>query len=101
MPATRSGNSHIGRSKRKWVASVKTESTYPPKGLFTKSARTIANALASKKVSPKGPSSGMRMLNYFVNRAGRQLSAERQKELEKAKALLSDLISKRKQIEAA
>jgi len=31
----------------------------------------------------------MRMLTYFINRAGRGLSAARRKELEKAKSLLS------------
>ncbi len=77
-------------SKRKrWVASVHTDSTHPPGQLFTKSAPTIARTLASKKVSPKGPGSGMRMLTYFINRAGRGLSAARRKELEKAKSLLS------------
>jgi len=61
--------------------------------LFTKSAKTIARVLASKKVSPKGPQSGMRMLNYFINRAGRGLSASRRAELERAKRLLSKRIA--------
>jgi hypothetical protein len=78
-----------GKKKKRWVASVKTESTHPPAGLFTKSATTIARVLASKKVSPKGPGSGMRMLTYFINRAGRGLSAERRAELKRAKVLLS------------
>ncbi len=72
-------------SKKRWISSVKTESTYPPPGLFTKSAATIARTLASPSVSPKGPASGMRMLTYFINRAGRGLSAERHAELEKPK----------------
>src|SRR6266576_4838199 len=62
-----------GRGRR-WVSRVRTESTYPPKGLFTKSALTIARSLASKRVSPKGPRSGMRMLTYFINRAGHELN---------------------------
>jgi tRNA(adenine34) deaminase len=48
--------------------------------------------LASKKVSPKGPQSGMRMLNYYINRAGRNLSPARRRELNKAKTLLSKRI---------
>ncbi|HEY6306268.1 MAG TPA: DUF3175 domain-containing protein [Candidatus Angelobacter sp.] len=80
------------KKKKKWIASVKTVSTYPPPGLFTKSAATIARALASKSVSPKGPSSGMRMLTFFMNRAGRGLSEQRRAELEKAKSLLSQRI---------
>ncbi len=73
----------------KWVAKVKTDSTRPPAGLFTEDARTIAKTLASKKVSPKGPGSGMRMLTYFINRAGSGLSAARRAELARAKRLLS------------
>ena len=83
-------------SKHRWVAKVKTDSTHPPKGLFTKSASTIARSLASKKVSPGGPGSGMRMLTYFINRAGRGLSASRKAELEKAKSLLSKKIAQHK-----
>jgi tRNA(adenine34) deaminase len=75
--------------KKFWVAGVTTVSTYPPPGLFTRDAATIARTLASKKVSPKGPASGMRMLVYFINRAGRGLTATRRAELEKAKKLLS------------
>jgi Protein of unknown function (DUF3175) len=85
-----------GKGKRKWVARVHTESTYPPKGLFTRSASTIARTLASKKVSPKGPGSGMRMLTYFINRAGRGLSKTRRAELQKAKELLSKRIQREK-----
>jgi tRNA(adenine34) deaminase len=44
--------------------------------------------LASKKVSPKGVASGMRMLTFYINRAGRNLSATRKAELERAKELL-------------
>lgn len=69
-----------------------TESTFPPAGLFTKEAATVARALASKKVSPKGPASGMRMLTFFINRAGRGLSRARRAELERAKRLLSERV---------
>jgi hypothetical protein len=37
------------------------------------------------------------MLTYFINRAGRGLTAERRTELEKAKALLSKQIERAKQ----
>jgi Protein of unknown function (DUF3175) len=74
---------------KRWVSKVTTNSTFPPEGLFTKDANTIARSLASKKVSPKGPASGMRMLTYFINRSGKGLSASGLSELEKAKELLS------------
>jgi len=86
--------SHKRGANKRWVASVKTVSTFPPEGLFTKSAPTIARVLASRKVSPKGPGSGMRMLTYFINRGGRGLSDSRRAELERAKALLSERIHK-------
>ena len=81
------------RKNKKWVASVKSDSTHPPHGLFKRDAATIARSLASKRVSPKGPQSGMRMLNYFINRGGRGLSASRRKILERAKKILSARIA--------
>jgi uncharacterized protein DUF3175 len=92
------GGSAMTAVKNKWVAKVKTDSTHPPDGLFTKSASTIARTLASNKVSPKGPGSGMRMLTYFINRAGRGLSAARRSELEKAKSLLSKKIEQKQNL---
>ena len=74
--------------KNRWVRGVKTVSTYPPAGLFTQDAATIARAMASKKVSPKGIGSGIRMIQFFINRAGKNLPAERKEELEEAKRLL-------------
>ena len=88
-------------TKKRWVKNVTTDSTHPPEGLFTKSPEEIARSLASKKVSPKGPASGMRMLTYFVNRAGKGLSATRRAKLEKAKKLLSERIAKEKEKEKA
>jgi len=82
------------KKNKRWVAEVKTDSTHPPPGLFKRDAHTIARVLASKKVSPKGPGSGMRMLTYFINRAGNGLSASRRAELERAKSLLSRRLHK-------
>ncbi|WP_433969301.1 DUF3175 domain-containing protein [Tunturiibacter gelidiferens] len=83
-------------TKKKWSAEVDTDSTHPDEGLFKKSASAIAKALATKKVSPKGPASGMQMLNFYINRAGKNLTQERHAELEKAKTLLSEIIAKQK-----
>jgi tRNA(adenine34) deaminase len=76
--------------KKKWVRDVTTVSTSPPKNLFTKDAETIARVMASKKVSPKGIGSGVRMIQYFINRAGKNLAPARKRELEKAKRLLQE-----------
>jgi len=88
-------------AKKRWVKTVTTDSTNPPNELFTKNATAIARSLASKKVSPKGPASGMRMLTYFINRAGKGLSASRRQELERAKKLLDARIEKEKQKKSA
>jgi tRNA(adenine34) deaminase len=88
------------KTAHRWVASVTTDSTHPPPGLFKKSARTVAKTLASPEVSPKGPASGMRMLNYYINRAGKGLPTKRQEELEKAKGILSRIIERQKEDDA-
>jgi len=84
------------KKKRKWSAAVTTDSTHPPAGLFNKSAATIARTLASKRVSPKGPGSGMRMLTFYINRAGHNLSPTRRAELQKAKSLLSKRVQQQR-----
>ena len=92
-----STNKEQRMATRKWSASVTTDSTHPEPNLFNQNASTIAKHLASKKVSPKGPASGMRMLNFYINRAGKNLPEERHAELEKAKQLLSEIIRKQKE----
>ena len=80
---------------KKWVGKVKTVSTAPPKNLFTKNAQTIAKTLARKSVSPKGIDSGIRMIQYFINRVGKNLPVSRKRELEKAKMILQKKNTKR------
>ncbi len=87
----------MAERKKRWVRTVTTDSTHPPKGLFNKDAATIARTLASKKVSPKGPGSGMRMLTYYINRGGRGLSRTRREELERAKRLLSERVRRERE----
>jgi Protein of unknown function (DUF3175) len=93
MPGKQDASHKNSHGKRKWSAAVTTDSTHPRDGLFNKDAKTIARELASKKVSPKGPSSGMRMLNFYINRAGKNLPAKRLKVLEEAKELLHQKIA--------
>jgi Protein of unknown function (DUF3175) len=88
-------NAMAAKRQKKWSAKVKTVSTAPPKGLFTKDAQTIARSMASKKVSPKGIGSGIRMIQYFINRAGKDLPASRKRELEKAKRILQEKARKK------
>src|SRR5437870_7692007 len=92
MAARRSTKARTPAPKKRWVAKVTTDSTHPPANLFTKDAATIARTLASRKVSPKGAGSGMRMLTYFINRGGRGLSRTRRAELERAKRLLAERV---------
>jgi tRNA(adenine34) deaminase len=46
--------------------------------------------MATKKVSPKGLGSAIRMVQYYINRAGKDLSASHKQELEHAKRLLQE-----------
>lgn len=76
------------RSTRRWVRQVTTDSTHPPPRTFTGSAEQVARTMARKDVSPKGLGSGIRMIQYFINRAGKGLTAGRRRELEHAKRIL-------------
>ena len=80
------------RGKRQeWLRDVPiSQSTHAPAGTFAKDAGSIARIVGSKRVSPKGIGSGIRMLQFFLNRAGRGIPASRRKELEKAKRLLQE-----------
>ena len=68
----------------KWSGKVKTK-WHPPEGTFTKSASEIASVLKSGSDSLK---QAVSRLNFYINRAGGNLSSERMKELEKVKDLL-------------
>lgn len=76
------------RTKRRWVRTVKTDSTHPPPQTFSGSASRIARTMARKDVSPQGLGSAIRMIQYFINRGGRRLSAGPRRELERAKRIL-------------
>jgi hypothetical protein len=52
--------------------------------------------MARKDVSPRGIGSGIRMIQYFLNRGGKNLSATRRAELEKAKRLLQRRAARQK-----
>ena len=86
--------------KRKWVRTVTTDSTHPPRGTFSASAAQIATTMARKDVSPGGIGSGVRMIQYFINRGGKNLSASRRAELERAKRILQRRAASRKRAAA-
>jgi Protein of unknown function (DUF3175) len=75
---------------------VTTDSTHPPSGTFRGSAETIAKTMARKDVSPGGIGSGIRMIQYFINRGGKNLSATRRAQLERAKRILQRRAARQK-----
>src|SRR5919108_1751920 len=83
-------------AKRRWVRTVTTDSTHPPRGTFTGSAAEIARTMARKDVSPGGLGSGIRMIQYFINRGGKNLSARKRTELERAKRILQRRVAGQK-----
>jgi hypothetical protein len=70
---------------KKWVSKVKTVSTHPPEGLFTKDAETIARQLASKRAQRRdldrgcgcSRTSSIGRARGSVFRAGRNLRKRR------------------------
>jgi hypothetical protein len=84
------------RASKRWVRRVKTDSTAPPRGTFTGSAAEIARTMARKDVSPKGIGSGIRMIQYFINRGGKGLSPTRRVKLEQAKRILQRRAARQK-----
>jgi tRNA(adenine34) deaminase len=91
MPKQQRNTSGQGR-----VQNVTTVSTFPPPGTFTKTGEEIARVMALKSVSPGGIASGLRMVVYFKNRAGRKLSPERRRELDKAIRILQSKLAQGK-----
>lgn len=87
---TKSGKRSTTPPSRRWSAKVKTDSTKPAPGLFKKSAKEIAEGLEKKSVSPEGTGQAMRMLSFYENRGGKNLSAERKRTLEHAKDILRE-----------
>jgi hypothetical protein len=74
-------------SELKWSGDVKTKK-HPPEDLFaTGSAAEIASWLKSSHGSKK---SAMSALNFYINRAGKNLSASRKGTLEAAKKKLEE-----------
>jgi len=94
---SRTARTRGGSAKRKWVRGVTTDSTHPPERTFTGSAAQIARTMARKDVSPRGLGSGIRMIQYFINRGGKNLSARRRAELERAKRMLERRAARQKQ----
>ena len=75
----------------RWSARVTTASTFPPPGLFRADAATIAAIMARPEVSPGGLGAAIRMVTFFINRAGRALPADRRRDLEAARESLRRL----------
>lgn len=80
-------------SEAQWSATVKTK-WKPPEGLFTKGATHIARVLAKESGSLK---QAMSRLNFYINRAGKNLPPKRKKSLNMAKEKLrQEFIKKEK-----
>lgn len=77
---------------KKWSGEVtEHDKWHPPEGLFKKSAKEIAETL---KANSKDEKQAMARLNFYINRAGKNLSEEDRKRLDKAKEILHELYQK-------
>ena len=80
-------------SEDKWSKDVTKEDKWkPPAGLFDRSAKVIAKTLKSNSDSEK---QAMSRLNFYINRAGKNLSESDKKRLEEAKEELKALYGKK------
>lgn len=70
-----------------WSGKVR-EKWHPPEGFFKKSAKSIATGL---KGASRNLKQAMSRLNFYINRAGTNLSGDDRDRLEKAKELLRGL----------
>jgi hypothetical protein len=102
-PARRTGAGATGRASRYWSQRV-TETSNAlnlESGVFTKSSpQAIARSLkrsADASTRRKGGAyqSAMSMLNFYINRAGRNLSPKRRRILERAKDELRNAFGRR------
>jgi hypothetical protein len=92
----------MNKTIRKWSKRVmkQTRSLELPKNVFTvRSAKRIAMSLkrsAERSMRRHGPAfrSAMSMLNFYINRAGKNLTANRKVVLERAKVELRILYRK-------
>lgn len=91
----------IKKTNKKWVKQVQ-ETSYAmdlPEGIFTRSSKEIAKELqeavfASDRTKGTKFQSAMSMLNYYINRAGKNLTLTDKKRLEQAKVELRKLFDK-------
>lgn len=85
--------------QKNWIKKVKTNAMDLPKGIFTWSSKDIAKGLAYAALTSdqtKGTKyqSAMSMLNFYINRAGSNLSDKDKNRLEKAKNELRKIFDK-------
>lgn len=74
-------------TEKQWLGDVKPK-WHPPEGFFEKSATSIATGL---KGASKDLKQAMSRLNFYINRAGSNLSAEDSARLQDAKEKLQNL----------
>lgn len=80
----RTANEVISICEKLWSDKVRIK-WEAPEGLFTKSANEISKAIIK---GHKDLVSAMGSINFYINRAGHNLSRERKNTLEKVKTLL-------------
>lgn len=88
--------------KKKWSAKVHEEShaLILPEGIFKRSAKEIARELKKAALESnvrKGTpyQSAMSMLNYYINRAGKNLASKDRERLEQAKVELRKIFGRK------
>ena len=95
-PQRSSAKSHAKGTDRRWSSKVKTVSTFPPRDAFTERRGNARQNDGQQEGQSQGLGSAVRMVQFFINRAGKNLPQSRKRELEKAKRILQEMNAKQK-----
>src|SRR4051812_17802537 len=71
-----------------FTGETREDATFFPKGTMAKSTAKIVQAATNKEYAPKGIRSSISWINYYENRAGKNLKPEQRERIEAAKKIL-------------
>jgi len=87
---------HAGTYVSFFTGEKRTDATFFPSGTLKKGPLSIYKVGKDPGYAPTGPASSIRFLNYYMNRAGKNLDPEQKAKIEKARLMLHNYNEKLK-----
>jgi hypothetical protein len=84
-----------------FTGETREDATFFPKGTMAKSTAKIVQAATNKEYAPKGIRSSISWINYYENRAGKNLKPEQKERIEAAKKILHKKLEREKKADYA